>query len=45
MQHEASFLKDILTACRGIQAIVAEPSEESFLKSEILGNELKPTLR
>ena len=36
MRHESSFLKDIITACRKIQAIVAATSEESFLKSEIL---------
>ena len=35
MRHESSFLKDIVSACRKIQAIVAATSEESFLKSEI----------
>src|SRR3954469_16500864 len=36
MRHEASFLKDILSACRKIEAIVAATSEESFLKDEVL---------
>jgi uncharacterized protein with HEPN domain len=36
MRHEPSFLKDILLACRKIEAIVASTDEESFLKSEVL---------
>jgi uncharacterized protein with HEPN domain len=36
MRHEPSFLKDILSACRKIQAIVAATSEDSFLRDEVL---------
>jgi uncharacterized protein with HEPN domain len=36
MRHESSFLKDILSACRKIEAIVAATSEHSFLKDEVL---------
>jgi uncharacterized protein with HEPN domain len=36
MRHERSFLKDILSACRKIEAIVAATSEDSFLKDEVL---------
>ncbi len=36
MRHEASFLKDILTASSKIEAITAGTSEESFLNDEIL---------
>jgi len=36
MRHEPSFLKDILAACRKIEAIVAATSEDSFLKDEIM---------
>ena len=36
MRHEPSFLKDILSACRKIEAIVAATDEDSFLKGEIL---------
>jgi len=36
MRHEPSFLKDILYACRKIEAIVAATSEFSFLKNEVL---------
>src|ERR1700682_224908 len=36
MRHEASFLKDILSACRKIEAIVAATNEDSFLKDEVL---------
>ena len=36
MRHEPSFLKDILSACRKIEAIVATTSEDSFLKDEVL---------
>jgi len=36
MRHEPSFLKDILSACRKIEAIVAATSESSFLKDEVL---------
>jgi uncharacterized protein with HEPN domain len=36
MRHEPSFLKDILSACRKIEAIVAATSEDSFLKDEVL---------
>ena len=36
MRHEPSFLKDILSACRKIEAIVAATDEDSFLKDEIL---------
>ena len=35
MRHEPSFLKDILSACRKIEAIVAATSEDSFLKDEV----------
>jgi len=36
MRHEPSFLKDILSACRKIEAIVASTSEDSFLRDDIL---------
>src|SRR5947208_7860227 len=36
MRHEPSFLKDILSACRKIEAIVATTSEDSFLNDEVL---------
>jgi len=36
MRHEASFLKDILSACRKIEAIIEATSEASFLKDEVL---------
>jgi uncharacterized protein with HEPN domain len=36
MRHEPSFLKDILSACRKIEAIVAATNEGSFLKNEVL---------
>ena len=36
MRHEPSFLKDILSACRKIETIVAATSEDSFLKDEVL---------
>ena len=36
MRHEPSFLKDILSACRKIQAIVAATSEDAFLRDEVL---------
>src|SRR5450432_2038719 len=35
MRHEPSFLKDILSACRKIEAIVAATSEDLFLKDEV----------
>jgi len=35
MRHEPSFLKDILSACRKIEAIVEATSEDSFLKDEV----------
>ena len=35
MRHESSFLKDILLACRKIEAIVAATNEETFLKDEV----------
>ena len=36
MRHEPSFLKDILSACRKIQAIVAATPEDTFLRDEVL---------
>ena len=36
MRHEPSFLKDILSACRKIEAIVTATNEDSFLKDEVL---------
>jgi uncharacterized protein with HEPN domain len=36
MRHESSFLRDILSACQKIEAIVAATSEELFLKDEVL---------
>lgn len=36
MRREPSFLKDILFACRKIEAIVAASSEDLFLKDEVL---------
>jgi len=35
MRHEPSFLKDILSACRKIEAIVAATNEDSFLKDKV----------
>ena len=36
MRHEESFLKDILTACHKIEAIVAATNEDSFLADEVM---------
>ena len=36
MRHEPSFLKDILSACRKIDAIITATNEDSFLKDEVL---------
>jgi hypothetical protein len=36
MQHEPSLLKDIVSACGKIEAIVATNSEDVFLKDEVL---------
>ena len=36
MRHESSFLKDILSACQKIEAMVAATSEASFLNDEIM---------
>ncbi len=36
MRHEPSFLKDILSACRKIESIVAATSEDLFLRDELL---------
>jgi uncharacterized protein with HEPN domain len=36
MRREASFLRDILSAARKIEAITAATSEESFLRDEVL---------
>src|SRR5579864_7916065 len=36
MRHEPSFLKDILSACGKIEAIVAATSEDRFLRDEVL---------
>ena len=36
MRHEQSFLKDILSACGRIVAIVTVTNEESFLEDEVL---------
>ena len=36
MRHEPTFLKDILTACRKIESIVAVNPEEAFLGDEVL---------
>ena len=36
MRHEPSFLKDILFACRKIEAIVSATNEDSFLKNEVM---------
>jgi uncharacterized protein with HEPN domain len=44
MRHEPSFLKDILSACRKIEAIVAATDEGSFLKGEILPAAVLPHL-
>ncbi len=35
MRHEPSFLKDILSACRKIEAIVTATSEDTFLQDEV----------
>jgi uncharacterized protein with HEPN domain len=36
MRHEASFLQDILSACKKIEAITASTTEERFLADEVL---------
>ena len=36
MRHEESFLKDILTACHKIEAIVAASNEDLFLADEVM---------
>jgi uncharacterized protein with HEPN domain len=36
MRHEASFLRDVLSACAKIEAITAATSEASFLSDEVL---------
>ena len=36
MRHEASYLRDILSACSKIEAITAATSEESFLIDEVM---------
>jgi len=36
MRHEASFLKDVLTAAGKIEAVTAATSEAAFLSDEIL---------
>lgn len=36
MRHEASFLKDILSACGKIESIIAATSEDLFLQDEVL---------
>ena len=36
MRHEPSFLKDIISACSKIEAIVAATDEEAFLSDEVL---------
>ncbi len=36
MRREPSFLKDILSACRKIETIVAATNEASFVKDEVL---------
>ena len=36
MRHEPSYLKDILSACRKIEAIVAATSEAAFVQDEVL---------
>ncbi len=36
MRHEASFLQDILTASKKIEAITASTAEERFLADEVL---------
>ncbi len=36
MRREESFLKDILTACHKIDAIVAATNEDSFLADEVM---------
>lgn len=35
MRHEASFLRDILSACDKIEAIVTTTTEAAFLKDEV----------
>src|SRR4051794_29644083 len=35
MRHEPSFLRDILSACNKIEAIVANTGEEVFVKDEV----------
>ena len=36
IRRDSSFLKDILSACRKIEAIIAATSEDAFLKDEVL---------
>ena len=36
MRHEPSFLKDIVVACRKIEAIVTATSEDSFLRDQVM---------
>jgi len=36
MRHESSFLRDILAACRKIEAITSGTTEERFLADEVL---------
>jgi len=36
MRRDASFLKDVLLACRKIEAIVAATSEQLFLNDDVL---------
>ncbi len=36
MRYERSFLKDILAACRKIEAIAGATSEDSFLRDDVL---------
>jgi uncharacterized protein with HEPN domain len=36
MRREPSYLKDILSTCRKIEAIVAATSEDSFLNDAVL---------
>ena len=35
MRYEPSFLKDIFTACRKIEAIISTASEDTFLKDDL----------
>jgi uncharacterized protein with HEPN domain len=36
MRHESSYLRDVLSACQKIEAIVAATSEDVFLKDDVL---------